>query len=317
MPHPAPAAPAAAPPAAAPELDRGRVLAASAAHPKPPGFEPAYGTAGFRCAADLLDSTVFRCGALIAARALATGAACGVMITASHNVDSDNGVKLVDPSGEMLEPAWEELATRLAQARDDAALADALGAVLAAHPPGSAAAAAAGASPKAGPRVIVGRDTRGSGPRLAAAAAAGAALLSVPLTDVGVVTTPELHSAVMAFNKYAALGEEPYFTSLTESFRTLVDGTPAPGAPLYVDCANGVGGLKLQEMAGPLAALGLRMELVNTGGGRLNHLCGADYVQKEQAFPEGAAREAGLGAGGLGGGWRVEGALGLGGGGAS
>ncbi|KAI8470507.1 MAG: phosphoacetylglucosamine mutase [Monoraphidium minutum] len=271
-------------PAGAATMDAAAVSAASAAHPKPAGFKPAYGTAGFRCDAGLLDSTVFRCGLLTAARALATGAACGVMITASHNPDNDNGVKLVDPSGEMLEPAWEEYATDLAQQESDAAVASALARILAAHPPppGAEDNAAAG-----GARVIVGRDTRGSGPRLAAAAAAGAAALGVPVTDVGVVTTPELHSAVMAYNRYGALGEQPYFTALTTAFRTLADGTPPPGSPLYVDCANGVGGLKLRDMAPGLAALGLRMELVNTGDGRLNHNCGADHVQKEQAFPEG------------------------------
>jgi phosphoacetylglucosamine mutase len=271
---------------AAAAMDRAAVLAASAAHPKPATFSPSYGTAGFRCEASLLDSTVLRCGLLIAARALGAGAACGVMITASHNVDSDNGVKLVDPSGEMLEPDWEGLATTLAQAPSDAAVADALAAVLAAHPPAAAPAVTEAGKP-IGPRVIIGIDTRDSGPRLQAAAAAGAAALGVPVTAVGVVTTPELHSAVMAYNAYAALGEEPYFTALTQSFRTLVDGTAAPPTPLYVDCANGVGGLKLKEMAAGLAALGLRMELANTGGGRLNHLCGADYVQKEQTFPEG------------------------------
>ena len=33
------------------------------------------------------------------------------MITASHNPEGDNGVKLVDPAGEMLEFSWESLAT--------------------------------------------------------------------------------------------------------------------------------------------------------------------------------------------------------------
>ena len=33
------------------------------------------------------------------------------MITASHNPEGDNGVKLVDPAGEMLEFSWEALAT--------------------------------------------------------------------------------------------------------------------------------------------------------------------------------------------------------------
>ena len=41
------------------------------------------------------------------------------MITASHNPECDNGVKLVDPAGEMLEFAWESLATDLANAKDD------------------------------------------------------------------------------------------------------------------------------------------------------------------------------------------------------
>ena len=41
----------------------------------------------------------------------------GVMITASHNPAPDNGVKLVDPAGEMLENSWEAIATEVANAR--------------------------------------------------------------------------------------------------------------------------------------------------------------------------------------------------------
>lgn len=54
-----------------------------------------------------------------------------------------------------------------------------------------------------------------------------------------------------------------------------------------MDCANGVGALKLQQMVPQLQQLGLNLVLYNTGEGRLNHLCGADYVQKEQTYPAG------------------------------
>lgn len=39
------------------------------------------------------------------------------MITASHNPEEDNGIKLVDPMGEMLEASWEKYATSLANVK--------------------------------------------------------------------------------------------------------------------------------------------------------------------------------------------------------
>ena len=53
------------------------------------------------------DVTVHRCGLLMAARALKTGAATGLVVTASHNPATDNGVKLVEPTGYMLDQSWE------------------------------------------------------------------------------------------------------------------------------------------------------------------------------------------------------------------
>lgn len=45
----------------------------------------------------------------MAARSMATGAATGLVVTASHNPAPDNGVKLVEPSGYMLQQSWEVL----------------------------------------------------------------------------------------------------------------------------------------------------------------------------------------------------------------
>ncbi|VDO22696.1 unnamed protein product [Haemonchus placei] len=67
-----------------------------------------YGTAGFRCRSDLLPFVVFRMGYLAGLRARDLNQAVGVMITASHNPAKDNGVKIVDPKGEMLASEWEK-----------------------------------------------------------------------------------------------------------------------------------------------------------------------------------------------------------------
>lgn len=36
-----------------------------------------------------------------------TGMAVGLMVTASHNAEPDNGIKMVDPNGGMLSQDWE------------------------------------------------------------------------------------------------------------------------------------------------------------------------------------------------------------------
>lgn len=85
-------------------FDTQKIVHASSKHPKPISFTPTYGTAGFRAKADLLASTVFRCGLLTAARSMVLGGrCCGLMITASHNPEPDNGVKIVEPDGAMLD----------------------------------------------------------------------------------------------------------------------------------------------------------------------------------------------------------------------
>lgn len=81
-----------------------------------------YGTAGFRADASLLESTVFRVGILAALRSLKTGSVIGLMITASHNQISDNGVKVADPSGGMLTQDWEPFADAIANAPDPRSL---------------------------------------------------------------------------------------------------------------------------------------------------------------------------------------------------
>lgn len=41
----------------------------------------------------------------------------GIMITASHNPIEDNGVKIIDPMGGMLDATWEKYANLIVNAR--------------------------------------------------------------------------------------------------------------------------------------------------------------------------------------------------------
>ena len=108
------------------------------------------------------------------------------------------------------------------------------------------------------------------------------------------VTTPQLHFMVNARNKLRA--EPPgdhlslYFDTLIGAFECLVEGLPLPpdGGVLHVDCANGVGAMHLERAAERLRGAGLSLKLHNTGDGRLNDGCGADFVQKERTLPSGA-----------------------------
>lgn len=63
--------------------------------------------------------------------------------------------------------------------------------------------------------------------------------------------------------------------------------SPMLSQELTVDCTNGVGALKLAELASQLQPLGLGLALRATGDGELNGGCGSDHVQKERVLPAG------------------------------
>jgi phosphoacetylglucosamine mutase len=87
-------------------------------HGKPSKYM-GYGTSGFRAHADALEGIVARMGVLAALRSKYTKEIVGIQITASHNPVEDNGVKLVDPDGGMMEQSWEEYAAIIGNASDD------------------------------------------------------------------------------------------------------------------------------------------------------------------------------------------------------
>ena len=222
------------------------ILAASAKHPivpLPRGQFYNYGTAGFRMKADLLEGISFRVGLLAALRSRKLNSqAIGVMITASHNPAVDNGVKIVDPLGDMLEQDWERYATALVNAPTD----DALVAVY------TRLATDLKIDLRLPAKVIYGRDTRPSGHTLVAALSAGLEAANAEAVDFKILTTPQLHYLVRATNSegtplsYGKVSEVGYYEKLAEAFVRAMRGRRINGT-LSVDCANGVGGPKLAE----------------------------------------------------------------------
>lgn len=210
------------------------------------------------------------------------GRTIGMMITASHNLEPDNGVKLVDPDGEMLEQSWEEIATRLANVSDNDLESTTEQVIKEVN---------ADMSLKAS--VFIGMDTRYTSPRLAAAAANGVIALKGTPKEFGIVTTPMLHFCVKCRNDntYGTPTEEGYYEKIVGAFKNIRQKLPVTGdynTTLYVDGANGVGGKKLNIIKKSLGGE-LDLKLFNLGGngGKLNLNCGADYVKVSQKPPVG------------------------------
>ncbi|CAD0205498.1 unnamed protein product [Chrysodeixis includens] len=252
-------------------------------HPKTSDVFIQYGTAGFRTKANLLEHVVYRMGLLAVIRSrVKNGRTIGMMITASHNLEPDNGVKLVDPDGEMLEQSWEEIATRLANVSDndlESTTAEVIKEV--------------NADMALKASVFIGMDTRYTSPRLAAAAANGVIALKGTPKEFGIVTTPILHFCVKCRNDntYGTPTEEGYYEKIVGAFKNIRQKLPVSGdynTTLYVDGANGVGGKKLNIIKKSLdGELDLKLFNLGGNGGKLNLNCGADFVKVSQKPPVG------------------------------
>lgn len=252
-------------------------------YPKPEGIIMGYGTAGFRARADTLHWIMIRVGILAAFRSKIQRACIGVMVTASHNPEEDNGVKLIDPHGEMLDQAWEVYANQLSKLDDDIqVLWDYLDTLM----------TELNIQAQDESVIAIAYDTRPSSTILTDIVKRAAQAFHTTIMDFELMTTPQLHYAVRCYNDHGLYGhytEAGYFDKLCTAFQNILEITPSAKSiePLAIDAANGVGASKLAYVRKTLAKF-LPMEIFNNGGkGCLNENCGADYVKLYQKAPEG------------------------------
>ncbi len=130
----------------------------------------------------------------------------------------DNGVKLVDPHGEMLHASWESYATQLANATTPTLLVSALSTIIKLEDIDLSTPA----------KVVYGYDTRPSCPALVAALQAGLKAMAAATVEAGLVTTPQLHYLVRCLNTEGT--PEAYGVPTVEG-TTTSSPTPTPPPP--------------------------------------------------------------------------------------
>lgn len=252
-------------------------------HAKPEGIKFTYGTAGFRMDAKYLDYVNYTVGILASLRSKYLGGkTVGVMITASHNPPPDNGVKVVDPLGSMLESKWEHYATELANSSHDQLvstverLIEELKIDL-----------------NTESSIVIARDSRESSERLTKSTIDG--FKSVPRTqykDFGLLTTPELHYLTRTYNddSFGPANEDGYYTKLANSFKEIFKLSETQDAiDITIDAANGVGAPKIEELLKNYLAHEIKFTVVNDAYKKpdlLNYECGADFVKTNQKLPK-------------------------------
>jgi phosphoacetylglucosamine mutase len=226
------------------------------------------------------------------------------MVTASHNPECDNGVKIVDSDGGMMAQSWEPYAEKLVNTKNVSevlALLENIAEKEGAH--------------KGTPGVVViGRDTRPHSEELAKCILDGAESFGAIVHDLGLVTTPQLHFIVQKINEenpefpVIDLDREKalahYYATLRIGYLDLIDSATSSSSALVseqkecieksnsvvVDGSHGIGAISIIDFAASLSIVRpsvLNIDLRNGAyQGPVNEGCGAEYVQKKQLPPK-------------------------------
>lgn len=268
-----------------------------------------YGTSGYRTEPDILPIGRVSLTAYIRSSTLA-GKYIGILITASHNPANENGIKLIDHTGEMFDSTWENIVDKVVNANDKE-LYNELNRVHRKY--GNYR--SFGDGPPA--RILLGRDNRESGINLIEKITNTLSHVNCTIHDYGEVTTPQMHWLIGQSNKMNEIVEKEAYLQV---FIDFIEECKL-NRSIKVDISNGVAWNVLNKMNQILIEKGLSFAIesdeeieqseekvsdmsnnsdeeyknkkiksdffiITNLKGPVNHKCGAQYIQYDQQVPE-------------------------------
>lgn len=214
-----------------------------------------YGTSGFRDYYKKIVSISYKIGEILAWFAISNNEDFGVMITASHNHYLDNGLKIINSDGNMINKNYEIILEKYVNNNFEI--------------------------PKnktfSNAKIYIGHDTRNSYFEIKNEIVNGIKSISdIKIIDFGIVTTPQHHF----LTKYGLENPNFYINKYNCLFNFDFNFDN-----LIIDCANGVGFITLSKLN---ESYNLNLKLVNTNidkSNLLNNESGSDYVINNKKLP--------------------------------
>jgi phosphoacetylglucosamine mutase len=218
-----------------------------------------YGTAGFRYNEDKLKEISYKIGLAVSYLIVKKGENYGIMITGSHNIYSDNGVKIVNTNGEMLNKEEEEIIEQLVNnnSYDNALQID----------------------EKLDLRCYIGMDTRRSCNDIKELIKSAIKKNQyIKIIDLNYVTTPQHHYLTSIKSE----NNEDYIEFYNILWNLKLN------QQINVDCANGIGSITLEKIKDKYNLTNINIINNNISDViALNNGCGSDYVCNNKLIPTG------------------------------